>query len=206
MKRALIVAALAALSAACQSQGQDINDHWNARSNAPRITRFFLGYDGEKDGDYRDFAWERKQDINLFLRRHFLHHNPDNPNHVEWPGRYRNRPNNSPLPNPVNYFHLEGLLLGFAASGSGGSFALLPLDSLIGTVFEEGGYEEFWDGIGETLGEGFVGPILDVVPGGGRTEAAVVTASFPVDSLDEDLDGEFISTLTVFGSGEEDAE
>ena len=153
MKRSLLASALALLTVACQGSGQEINDHWNADSVAPRAGRFFLGYDAGRDGDYRDFAWERKQDINLTLRRHLFHHNPDNPNHPDLaPSR---RPLNSLLPDPITFFHLEGLLIGFAAYTTGGTFIPIPIDSLIG-VFEEGGRDEFMDGVtdfaGDTIG------------------------------------------------------
>ena len=198
MKRALLVAALAALAASCQSTGQDINDHWNASSAAPRAARFFLGYDSEKDGEYRDFAWQRKQDINLTLRRHFMHHNPDNPNHVEWSGRYAARPKNSFGPNPVSFVHLEGLLLGFAATGAGGGFVILPIDSILG-VFEEGGVDEFYAGIGDSFGA-FFGPLIKALPNGEtQVETSVITASFPIEGMDEDLDGEFVTSVSLIG-------
>ncbi len=146
MKRSLLASALALLAVACQGTGQDINDHWNADSIAPRAGRFFLGYDSQKDGNYREFAWERKQDINLTLRRHLFHHNPDNPNHADV--ETRRRPKNSLLPDPVTFIHIEGLLMGFAAYTTGGTFIPLPVDSIIG-VFEEGGRDEFMEGIGE---------------------------------------------------------
>lgn len=151
MKRSLLASALALLAVACQGSGQEINDHWNADSVSPRVARFFLGYDGERHSDYRDFAWERKQNINLTLRRHFLHHNPHNPNHSDVDPR--RRPKNSILPDPVTFFHVEGILLGFAAS-AGGTFILLPVDSIIG-VFEEGGRDEFMEGITESFGKTF---------------------------------------------------
>lgn len=199
MKRALLALALAASAASCQSTGQDINDHWNATSSAPRIARFFLGYDSGVDGDYREFAWQRKQDINLTLRRHFLNHNPDNPNHVEWTGRYAERPDNSPLPNPVSFIHLEGLLLGFAATGAGGGFIVLPIDSILG-VFEDGGADEFYNGIGDSFGA-FFGPIIKTLPNGETgVETSVITASFPVEGLGDDLDGEFVSGISLIGT------
>ncbi len=54
-------------------------DHWNAASIAPRIDRFFLGYDSDIDGSFsnklsNDFAHVRKT-----CARVFLHHNEDNP-------------------------------------------------------------------------------------------------------------------------------
>jgi hypothetical protein len=138
------------MAAGCRSSGESMNDHWSERSVAPRVSRFFLGYDAEKDGDYRDFQWERKQDINLTLRRHFLNHNPDNPHQPDVPSRYKPRPPHSLLPNPVPYIHLEGLLLGFALMGATGTFIPLPIDSILGTL-EPGGVGEFTEGVARTF-------------------------------------------------------
>ena len=161
MKRSLIAPVLALLlTASCQSTGQDINNHWSAESVAPRSARFLLGYDAEKDGSYRDFQWQRKQDINLTLRRYFFHHNPDNPYHEDVESRYQPRPNHSIAPNPVNYIHLEGALLGFISLGAGGAYIPLPVDSILGTL-EPGGIDEFISGIEEAM-----------------SPVAVVTASF----------------------------
>ncbi|MDA1265048.1 MAG: hypothetical protein O2816_08215 [Planctomycetota bacterium] len=155
MKRSLLASALALVAVACQGSGQQINDHWNADSIAPRAGRFFLGYDAQKDGDYRDFAWERKQHINLTLRRHLFHHNPDNPNHPDVAARQR--PLNSLLPDPVSFIHLEGLLIGFATWTGTGSFIPIPVDSLIG-VLAPGGRDEFMDGITDFAG-GSIGAV-----------------------------------------------
>jgi len=159
MKPSLVATVLALLAAAgCQSGGRHMNDHWNSSSIVPRATRFFLGYDAEKDGTYRDFAWERKQSINMTLRRHLLNHNPDNPYHLEVPSRFEPRPVNSLLPNPINYIHLEGILLGFAATGAGGAFFPLPIDSIMGSLEQaseggKSGREEFMEGIEYTAGQ-----------------------------------------------------
>ena len=134
--------ALLPLASACHGGSGNINRHWSGESTVPRMSRFFLGYDAEKHGSYKDFQWERKQSINLTLRRHFLNHNPDNPNHAEVESRFEPRPNHSPLPNPLTYFHLEALLL----------FGI-PVDSILGTL-EPGGMAEFQAGVGE-----FVSPI-----------------------------------------------
>ena len=161
MKPSTLAPVLALLSlVGCQSGGQNRNDHWNDSSIGPRTSRVFLGYDAEKDGSYRDFAWERKQDINLTLRRHFLHHNPDNPYHEELPSRFEPRPRNSLLPNPINYIHIEGLVLGLASLGAGGAFVPLPIDSILGTFEEateggQSGRQEFMEGVNETFGGSF---------------------------------------------------
>lgn len=144
------------LSVGCQSS-PDINDHWNASSTVPRITRAFLGYDSSRDGSYRDFAWERKASINLTLRRHLFNHNPDNPNHAVASGTYDERPVNSLLPNPISFIHVEGLVLGLIPLAAGAFYFPLPVDSIVG-IFEEGtvgnedGLDEFMGGIGDFFG------------------------------------------------------
>jgi hypothetical protein len=155
-----------ALATGCQSQAPYVHQHWSERSIGPRLSRAFLSYDPESDGNYRDFQWRKKQSINLTLARHFLNHNPDNPFQPEDNSFYQPRPNHSLLPRAYNYIHVEGLALGAIAYGAGGALIIpLPLDSIIGT-FEEGGTEEFVNGIGET-----VRPL------------GVVTASFMHDAL-----------------------
>ena len=52
----------------------------------------------------------------------------------------------------MTFIHLEGLLLGFAAYTAGGTFIPLPIDSMIG-VFDEGGRDEFMDGITDAAGD-----------------------------------------------------
>lgn len=152
MKRPLSLLLLSILlTTGCQSTGRDINNHWSERSVAPRAARFFSGYDASKDGAYIDFQWERKQSINLTLRRHFFNHNPDNPNHYEIPSRWEERPNHSILPNPLRYIHLEGILLGVAYYASTGIFYPLPLDSILGTLSPGPGLREFASGIGQVL-------------------------------------------------------
>ena len=144
------------LSVGCQSS-PDINDHWNASSTVPRMTRTFLGYDSSRDGSYRAFAWERKASINLTLRRHLFNHNQDNPNHTGASGTYEERPVNSLLPNPINFIHVEGLVLGLIPLAAGGFYFPIPVDSIVG-IFEEGtkgtedGLDEFMSGIEQTFG------------------------------------------------------
>lgn len=155
MKRSLTATLLVvSLAAGCESSGSDMNNHWSARSVPPRMQRFFLGYNADKDGTYRDFQWKRKMDLQVLMRRYLLHLNPDNPNHPEYQSRFEQRPNHSVLPNPVPYIHLEGVILGMVAWGAGlGPFGSidwipLPVDSFIGTL-EKGGVTEFVAGIAE---------------------------------------------------------
>lgn len=136
-----------ALASACQSQGPYVNKHWSERSVGPSMARAFLSYNPEFDGSYRDFAWKKKQDIDLTVRRHLFNNNPDNPFQPDNPSSRGPRPINSPLPHPENYIHYEGLALGVASLGVG-NFTPLPIDSIIGT-FEPGGGREFEAGFDE---------------------------------------------------------
>lgn len=155
-----------ALFAGCASQGPYVNQHWSERSIGPRMSRAFLSYDADKDGKYVDFQWKKKQDINLTLSRHLFNHNPENPFQEPNAEFYSPRPKHSLLPNPVRYIHLEGLALGAIVYAAGAPMLIpLPLDSIIAT-FDEGGTEEFVDGVGE-----FTRPI------------GVVTVSFLHDGL-----------------------
>lgn len=141
-----VTSVLAATS--CQSQAPYVNDHWSARSVSPSMARHFLSYNPETDGNYRDFAWEKKRSINWTIRRHFFNHNPENPFQPYDAGSFAPRPQNSLVPHPENYIHYEGLAIGALLYAGGGAFVPLPVDSIIGT-FEEGGGDEFFDGINE---------------------------------------------------------
>lgn len=176
--RALAACGLLAAGAGCQSAARDIDDHWNFRSVPPRVARTILGYDASRDGMYRDFQWRRKQDINLTMRRYFLNDNPENPFQEFDPDLYEGRPVHSILPNPLMYIHLEGILLGWAITGSGGGFFPLPVDSLIGT-FEPGGGEEFQRGIEASL-----------------TGSGVLTASETPTMYAEGMEDGEVTTLT----------
>ena len=145
MIRLILALSLAALSS-CSAISRHQNDHWNGRSVLPRAVRFFTGYDAELDGSYRDFAWERKKDVELVARRYFLNHNPENPYQTGSKRLYARRPPNSLIWSPHNYIHGEGLIMGFVMLASTGAYIPLPLDSLIGTFFEPGGLKEFTTG------------------------------------------------------------
>ena len=135
MKRAFLTASLAlALLSGCSSQG--INKHWETESTLPRMGRFFLGYNGEKDGSYLDFSWRRKRDNYKTLTRHFLNLNPDNPNH-NVSGGSKERPLHSILPNPFYFFDPITLFI--------------PIDGVIGLFYEDG-LQEFGRGVA-MLGE-----------------------------------------------------
>jgi hypothetical protein len=142
-------AALLAGLASCQSQAKHARDHWTAYSIGPSLSRHFLSYDVESDGNYTDFQWRKKRSIELTLQRHFFNQNPDNPFEAYDASLYGPRPKHSLLPAPQRYIHLEGLAFG-AICLAGGVFIPVPVDSVIGT-FEEGGSQEFMDGVGETF-------------------------------------------------------
>ncbi|MAF66607.1 MAG: hypothetical protein CMJ84_13235 [Planctomycetes bacterium] len=151
MKQLSLLAALTGLVlGACTTSPSRDWDHWNAESVAPRATRVFLGYEPDVDGDYLDSQWEQKQDINRFMKRYFLNWNPENPFQDEDPNWNAKRPNHSPLPSPLPYFHLEALAFGGIFYASGAGFLPLPVSSILGTL-EEGGTEEFIAGFGTTL-------------------------------------------------------
>lgn len=146
-----LLCGIAALSlvAGCATQ-VPVGNHWTSRSLGPSMSRALLSYDVEHDGPYREFQWRRKQDINLTLRRHIFNHNPYNPFEPDAPELFEPRPPHSLLPRPWNYIHVEGLVMGAILYAAGGVFVPLPIDSLIGTM-EEGGDEEFFEGVGETV-------------------------------------------------------
>jgi len=146
----LSAAAAALLFSSCVSSPSKINEHWSSDSIAPRAARFLVGYDPDTDGTYKDYQWENKLHIAKTMQRHLLNWNPDNPNQLEDPDYYAPRPNHSPLPNPINYFHFESLVIGAAIYGAGGVFIPIPIDSIIGTL-EPGGGDEFVAGLSATF-------------------------------------------------------
>lgn len=144
----LALLSLATIGSSCMTlSGEEIDDHWTFDSVPPRVARAFLGYDASRESSYRDFAWERKKSISLTLRRYLLNHNPVNPNQAPLESLYEQRPANSILPNPWNYIHVEGFLVGWALTGVP---IPIPVDSIIGTL-QPGGFEEFVDGIDDAV-------------------------------------------------------
>jgi len=84
--------------------------------------------------------------------------NPDNPNHAVASGTYDERPVNSLLPNPINFIHVEGLVLGLIPLAAGAFYFPLPVDSIVGifedgTVGNEDGLDEFMGGNATALNE-----------------------------------------------------
>ena len=139
----LALLASAAIGPSCNSPGgEKIDDHWTFDSVPPRAARSLLGYDASRETSYKDFAWDRKKSISLTLRRYLFNHNPMNPNQAPQESLYAPRPVNSILPNPVNYIHVEGFLIGWALTGVP---IPIPVDSILGTL-EPGGPQEFIEG------------------------------------------------------------
>ncbi len=132
MKRSLLVLAALApvLAAGCASKPQQIEDHWNARSIAPRTARVMTGYTSDEHGSYLDYQWKVKQERKLMAQRHFLNWNPENPFQADDPSYNAPRPKNSPLPNLPSY--------------------VLSLDQSLAGTISEGGAGEFVDGFATT--------------------------------------------------------
>ena len=138
----------------CQSAPGQAHNHWNASSASSRAAYNFLGYREGSTSSYREHQWQEKRDIDLTLRRHFLNSNPFNPFQAADPSVVAPRDVHSVLPDPVGYFHLESLVTGTALAALSGAFIPLPIGSLIGT-FEEGGWDEFKEGVGNTFSGSF---------------------------------------------------
>lgn len=47
----------------CASQSKHARDHWTAYSVGPSMSRAFLSYDAESDGNYTDFQWRKKKSL-----------------------------------------------------------------------------------------------------------------------------------------------
>ena len=161
----LLGAALFAVGAGgCRTNTNPALDHWNIATIKPRLAKSFLGYRADLDGDYRDFHVRQRQDINLTLRRHFLNNNPENPFQAPDPVYDAGgRPPHSLLPNPLNYFHLESIVIGFITYGLWDVFIPLPIFS-IAASFQDGGGEEFWQGMKEPFRTGSFGGQLEREP------------------------------------------
>lgn len=148
-------AALAAFAGSgCQAAPGQEHNHWNLESAGSRAAYHFLGYREDQTATYREHQWQQKQDINLTLRRHFLNSNPYNPFQAADPNVVAPRPAHSLLPDPVGYFHLESLAMGSGLLALSGAFIPVPVGSLIGT-FEDGGWDEFEEGISNTFSGSF---------------------------------------------------
>jgi len=143
---------ITALFSACNANPEtNATDHWNVQSIPLRFQRAALGYDAERDGRYVDYQYANKKSIYLTIKRHILNQNPENPFQSVDEAFYEPRPPNSILPRPWEYINYEGIAWGAIIAGaSGGIFIPVPIDSLIGTMSEDGP-EEFKEGIRRTV-------------------------------------------------------
>lgn len=152
------------LASGCRTNTNPALDHWNIASVKARAAKSFLGYRADLDGSYRDFHVRQRQDINLTLRRHFLNNNPENPFQTPDPVYDASgRPPLSLLPNPLNYFHIEAIAIGFLTLGLWDVFLPIPIFSIVAN-FQEGGGEEFMQGLGEPFRTGSFGGQLERKP------------------------------------------
>lgn len=145
-----------ALLTACASN-EPAENHWNLQTLGPRMSKHFLGYRADIDGDYRTHQWKQKKDINLTLRRHFLNNNPENPFQAPDPNRLERGPH-SILPDPLYYFHLEAIVMGAITYGAFGFPIPIPVGSVIAS-FQDGGGSEFVQGLGAPFSGSYSGPI-----------------------------------------------
>ena len=144
----LFGAATLVFFASCQTTDTRYN-HWNFSGLTPRIAYHVLSYDTNGGVPYYQHVNDQRSSINLTVRRHLIGDNPENP------FRRRNAwiPNQghfSPLPNPLNFFHLSSVAFGSALLGAGGGFILFPIE-VIPVMLEDGGPSELWAGIHETF-------------------------------------------------------
>jgi len=164
LSAALLGGVLLAASS-CRTGTVTPESHWSVESVFPRVVKHFTGYRADIDGNYRDFQWRKKKDINLTLRRHFLNNNPYNPSQPFDPGLTELRGPHSLLPDAADYMHVESLIFGFAFTGISGAFIPIPVDSLIGTV-TPGGPSEFGEGVVDTFTGDWTGKLPDPPPPG----------------------------------------
>lgn len=77
----LLFGLLLSLLPSCQSNPGPSRawDHWNAASVPPRVERFFLSYDPDRDGAYTDKLKADAGHVNKTLQRAFFGKNQDNP-------------------------------------------------------------------------------------------------------------------------------
>lgn len=155
---------VALLVGGCRTNVNPAMDHWNVASLGPRLQKNFLGYRADLDGNYRDFVVNQKQDVNMTLRRHFLNNNPANPFEAPDPVYMSGgRPPHSLLPNPLNYFHLEAIAIGFATYGIWDVFLPIPIFSIVASL-QPGGGDEFVQGLEAPFRTGSYGQILQREP------------------------------------------
>jgi hypothetical protein len=150
--RVTLLLATALLAGSCRSglpasSSHWNTDHWTIDSVPERMMQHFTGYRRDRDGEYVDFQYRKKKDINITLRRHFLGNSPEDPFEPYDPSLTQRRPPHSIAPDPLYYFHAEGVFIGLAMLGITGAFIPIPVDSLIATM--NGGWDEFGRGFTE---------------------------------------------------------
>ena len=81
IQKPLLFGLLLSLLPSCQSDPAPSRawDHWNADSVPPRVERFLLGYDSDKDGSYATKLKADTKHVGTILQRAIFHTNPDNP-------------------------------------------------------------------------------------------------------------------------------
>lgn len=145
LRAALLLALTLPFFAACKTGVPSVQgEHWVVDSVPQRIVKRFTGYRPDVDGEFVDFQYRKKKDINLTLRRHFLLSSGDNPFEANDPSQTARRRAHSLAPDPAYYMHAESVFIGFALLGLTGSFVPIPVDSLIATI--DGGWGEFGRG------------------------------------------------------------
>ena len=80
-QKPLLFGLLLSLLPSCQSDptASVTWDHWNPSSVPPRIERFFLSYDPDRDGAYTEKLSGDINHVRKIGNRVFLHRNTDNP-------------------------------------------------------------------------------------------------------------------------------
>jgi hypothetical protein len=151
MRSSLPLAFVLFTAAACKSGlPSEQGEHWGVESVPQRIVKHFTGYRSDMDGEFIDFQYRKKKDINLTLRRHFLNNDPGNPVEPYDQSFGTRRPPHSIAPDPIYYMGAESVFIGIAMMGLSGAFIPIPVDSLVATLFSgKQGYEEFGRGFTE---------------------------------------------------------
>jgi hypothetical protein len=118
--------------------------HWTVDSVPARMFKHFTGYRADLNGDFRNYQYQKKRDVNRTLRLHFLGNSPENPLEAGDASQTKRRPPHSLAPDPLYYFGAESVFMGLFTLGVSGGFVPLPVDSILGTIC--GGWGEFGRG------------------------------------------------------------
>ena len=140
----------APLAGACKSPSPSAQaDHWHVDSVPERMVKHFTGYRRDLDGQFIDYQYGKKKHVNHTLRRHFLNNSPEAPVSPDDPSLTARRPPHSVAPDPLYDMGAESVFVGLALLGMTGSFIPIPIDSIVATVFSDGGWSEFGRGFTE---------------------------------------------------------